>query len=326
MRRRGDPTESATERYRWRICDFPFSICDWVCCNSIANRKSKIANAFTLTEILIVIGLIVLLIAIAVPAFNLISGGKSIQGARNQISAALGRARAEAIGKQRTTGVMFFVDPRSGRTNCAIVADVKATNAGLSPLYIDAWLDIVEDADFLPLPPGVSLQTLCDSTIAANARTSDGYLGYNERGSDPNVVGYPSFQMDVANGTARYGGVILFDSAGRLTSSTYAFRRTDSTGALTRMGSLLKLTTAVDLIPPPTVVGTVVTPLTSQFGFVMYETQLFQSQANFSAEDPKMTGAAYATTEKAEEDWMDANASPVLINRYAGTLVKGPNE
>src|SRR5947207_7305858 len=77
--------------------------------------------AFSLTEILIVIALIVLLLALAIPAFSFITGSRSIDGAANQISAFLGRARAEAIGLQEVRGVMFFVDPTKQRTNLAIV-------------------------------------------------------------------------------------------------------------------------------------------------------------------------------------------------------------
>jgi len=46
---------------------------------------------FTLTEILIVIGLIVLVIALAVPAFNVMTGGRSVDAAMNTLSAVLGR-------------------------------------------------------------------------------------------------------------------------------------------------------------------------------------------------------------------------------------------
>src|SRR5215211_6501972 len=99
-------------------------------------NSSSFRSAFTLTEILIVIGIIVLLIALAVPAFSLITGGKSIEGATNQLSAALGRARAEAIGLQKPTGVMFFIEPRSQR---AMIAIVKQSDAVSSSEVV--WLD-----------------------------------------------------------------------------------------------------------------------------------------------------------------------------------------
>src|SRR5438067_5828587 len=81
-------------------------------------------RGFSLTEILIVIALIVLMLALALPAFNFISGGKSIDGAMNQISAFLSRARTEAVGLQEVRGVMFYIDPK---TNREIMTLVKQT-------------------------------------------------------------------------------------------------------------------------------------------------------------------------------------------------------
>ena len=48
--------------------------------------------AFTMTEILIVIALIVLIMGLAVPAFNLITGTRSVDAAENVVTAMLGRA------------------------------------------------------------------------------------------------------------------------------------------------------------------------------------------------------------------------------------------
>ena len=54
-------------------------------------------GGFTLTELLVVISLIVILIALAVPAFSFITGSRSVDGAQNIVAAMLGRARSEAI-------------------------------------------------------------------------------------------------------------------------------------------------------------------------------------------------------------------------------------
>src|SRR5437879_1693251 len=77
--------------------------------SKIENRKSKI-SAFTLTEILIVIGIIVLLLALAVPTMRVLTGGRSVDAAENQLSAFLGRARGEAIALQQIRGVMLYKD------------------------------------------------------------------------------------------------------------------------------------------------------------------------------------------------------------------------
>src|SRR5438270_11443720 len=92
-----------------------FAICDLRLSRLASTRRGAsahpIRNAVTLTEILIILGIIVLRLALAVPAFNFIIGGRSVEGATNQISAFLSRARVDAIGLQEVRGVMFFLDP-----------------------------------------------------------------------------------------------------------------------------------------------------------------------------------------------------------------------
>jgi type II secretory pathway pseudopilin PulG len=294
----------------------------------MATRRS----AFTLTEILIVIGLIVLLLAIAVPAFNLISGGKSIEGAANQLSAALGRARAQAIGLQKTSGVLFFVDPRNDRRSIAIVQETDAPNPITANPRPDVWLDL-SDADFLPLPAGISAQLVSDCTFTGAPpnllRASDGYIGYNAT----------AHQATSAPTTTevRFGGVILFDANGRLTSKTYGFRcvvGTTGNFQRTALGKLLNPsvaattpTLAFDVIPGPNSMTSLVR---SQFGLVMYQQDAFMNATGGGLNlvgreaDASVSGANYMTIgEKPEEDWLDNNATPLMINRYNGTLVKG---
>src|SRR3954447_12008766 len=77
-------------------------------------------GGFTLTELLVVIGLIVLLVTLAIPAFSIITGGRSIDSAQNQVSAILGRARADAVGLQEERGVFFYQETAGGRITAAI--------------------------------------------------------------------------------------------------------------------------------------------------------------------------------------------------------------
>jgi len=52
------------------------------------------------------------------------------------------------------------------------------------------------------------------------------------------------------------------------------------------------------------------TSLRSQIGMVLFDAETFRNATN---------GFTSAQT----DDWLDANAAPVMINRYNGTLVKG---
>jgi type II secretory pathway pseudopilin PulG len=177
-------------------CQLPVADCQF---ESVRRSRARAtdnrsrASAFTLTEILIVIALIVLIIAIAVPALDLITGGRSIAGAENQISAYLGRARAEAIGIQEYRGVAFFVDPATERMTMAIV---QYTPIATDPS--DA-IDLEPDTEQLPLPPGVGLHLIGDNTGAAL---------------------YPYIEY----------GVIMFDAYGRVVSRDFEIQGTSNLG------------------------------------------------------------------------------------------------
>ena len=58
----------------------------------------------------------------------------------------------------------------------------------------------------------------------------------------------------------------------------------------------------------------------SSFGLVLLDGDAFANNASLG--DPQATGATYGT-ELGEEQWIDENSVPLLINRYNGTLVRG---
>src|SRR5580658_2106774 len=66
---------------------------------------------FTLVEMLVVLGIIVLVIATAIPVFNSLTGNHSLAAAQNQIASMLATARSDAIYNRQVTGVFFFIDP-----------------------------------------------------------------------------------------------------------------------------------------------------------------------------------------------------------------------
>lgn len=279
---------------------------------------SSFRRAFTLNELLIVVGIIVLMLALALPAFNALSGSKSTEGATNQISAFLGQARAEAIGVQEIRGVLFFIDPATDRINMAMVRDSgEATIAGVT------LLDLVSDRDFIALPQGVMAQTVLNAATGA-ARTADGYLGFNNKASTTLLSTSGSLTVNT-----RYGGVILFDSTGKLVSLQYGFRCSGTTGSITgpmtavasllSQGNISNLGngSAKDFAAPGTVY--------SQIGMAIFPREGFGA-ANYTLGDTQtdttIDGGTYATNEKAEETWIDNNAVVQLVNRYNGTLIK----
>ena len=294
------------------------------------------ARGFTLTELLIVIGLIVLVLALAVPAFQAMTGGRSVDAAQNQLSAVLGAARAEAIGLQKVRGVFFYIDPATERVNAALVQETS------SPLEApddppEFYLDLVPDRDPIALPVGVGLQGIDNASIApgtasaGGTRRDDGYVGYNP------LVG---LQPAPPAGGPRYGGVILFDGYGRVINKRYGFLiGREAPGGTVRsiqptlIGALFGYSNGNVDVPeyfvPRQSVGAGNTtennhPPRSQFGFALFDAQPFRT-LGFTDADPQFDPGAggYATPEQDEEKWIDQNGIPVLINRYNGTLVRG---
>ena len=76
---------------------------------------------FTLLELLVVIGIIVLIAAAAMPAFRFITGSRSVDGATNIVNSMVARSRTQAVVDFRTAGVFFYLDPATDRTTMAMV-------------------------------------------------------------------------------------------------------------------------------------------------------------------------------------------------------------
>lgn len=89
-------------------------------------------RGFTLMEVLVVIGIIVIVAALAVPAINVLSGSKSIDGASNVVSSMMNRARSEAIARQVPVGLAIFEDADRERTGLALVAGPQPWQPGVS--------------------------------------------------------------------------------------------------------------------------------------------------------------------------------------------------
>jgi type II secretory pathway pseudopilin PulG len=301
-------------------------------------------RAFTLTELLIVIGIIVLIVGLAVPAFRAMTGGRSVDAAQNQLAAVLGQARAEAIGLQKMRGVLFYLDPATDRVNAVLVEDGgRPEHPPATPEQVpDVFLDAVADRDPVPLPAGVGLNAIDNaavqpgSTTQRGRREDDGYIGYNV---------LPDDAQPLPARPVRIGGVILFDGYGRLVTKRYGFLtgREPLTGSAaqplkpTRVGELFGY--LPDGGQPPewivqrqSVSGRLQSadnkrPPRSQIGFALFDAEpsrnLEHTPGDPQFSDPNAGQYASGSREFQEEDWLDQNAYPVLVNRYNGTLVRG---
>ncbi len=266
----------------------------------------------------------------------------------NIIAAMLNRARTDAVGIQKPYGVAFIYNPNTQQSSMAEVqlASCPAwvsgqsissrgyccitNSSGQTFYYINAGgqttlgvppnpttegdqsplqavygppVDIVPDTDLVPLPAGVGVQTVCNCTpnASGNGRLTDGYLNF---------------------------GVILFDGKGRLANATYGVSRSSNLCAKSGLGSdYPKNVPGIGIYNGYTTtsynfgVG-------SQFGLVVYQRDAFLNQ-NFPIADPAYNyannaqqGQYQGSTQQQEENWLDQNATPLLIDRYTGTLIR----
>jgi len=136
--------------------------------NTTAIKSQERRAAFTLNELLIVMALIVLVLALAIPAFNSITNSRSIEAAENQISAYLTIERSEAIGLQQPRGVILFVDAGSDRVT---IAQVFYLPPAAPPAVPQPIIDLYPGRDEAVLPVGVGLRAVPNGVVPVDMST-----------------------------------------------------------------------------------------------------------------------------------------------------------
>jgi prepilin-type N-terminal cleavage/methylation domain-containing protein len=251
--------------------------------NEFLNRQQRpCRRGFTLTELLVVISIIILVLALAVPIFSVLRGGRSVDAGQNVMSATLQRARSRAIGMQSRRGVFFFDDQVSGRTGMLLVKILDST-----PNVLE-----LDTPDIEPeyLPPGVGAAFLLP----------------------PPKTGAGSGTTDF-----RPTGLIVFDGLGRVeTLTSYSPDYTAPKPPQPVLPPTALYQQYQNNIGPAMQVGaTPGAPEQSQVAFVLYDRRPF---AELGA--PATPGIAFTQPQK---DWLDQNATAIVINRYNGTLIRG---
>lgn len=272
--------------------------------------------AFTLTELVIAIAIFVIVLAMAVPVFRGITGTRSVAAATNTISATLNRVRMEAVGLQQHRGAFFYLDNATGRVGVISLAEVAAP--AVQQGAAEYWFDVPDDAEPVLLPPGVGMQFVTGQLSAADNR----YTGFND------VINMlPTYMPPYVYYTcqSRPGGVIAFDPDGRLSVATpgIVWWR----GAQTNLGRLIFGPYATPTAPGG---SSMFFPV---LGFCLFDADPFLNLAvgtrtdagNSTMRDPYEDDYRnpIGSAETDEQTWLDNNATPFLINRYNGTLIKG---
>lgn len=290
--------------------------------------KANNRQAFTLVEMLVVMGIIVLAIALAVPALKYLTGSKSEQAAQNAVSAMLARARSDAVALQQPQGVLFTIDQANDRVTLYQV--VQAFQQGGI-----TFLDLTPDRDPLVLPPGVRAWTIKDTFVVPPAK--DPFPNYTYLGFNNNTTGTASnaYTAIAVTDKALLGGVILFDAQGNLLVTPYGFRFMDTSvvpNVPTALSGILfsSVTKGITpVLPPgaPTIWPTLgAAPsfaptfyLRSQVGLVLVDRESLQSQqpSTATSKDANTPGA-----DASLDLWLNNNSTLLLVNRYSGTLTR----
>jgi prepilin-type N-terminal cleavage/methylation domain-containing protein len=318
-----------------------------------SSAAPALRTGFTLIEILVVVVIILLMLGMAVPVLHVITGSQSEAGATNMIASMLGRARTDAIGLQKPIGVAFIYNPSTQVQTMAEVefpncpqftygtpvvngSYAQRTSGALSYYWqwngqntstptqpgtaypaslnknVGNWypvggppLEMRVDTDLQPLPAGVAVQTVSNCSYNNGVRATDGYLSI---------------------------GVILFDGKGRLTSLPYGICANSRLAIASGLNAAYPAVSNVGIYNASNQL--VQYGVNSQFGLVVFQRNAFASQG-FPQVDPTYLYptaqlASYYTQQvdgssqtKAQEDnWLDQNSTPLLINRYTGTLIR----
>lgn len=309
---------------------------------------------FTLIELLVVMGIIVLLIALALPAFRFITGSRSVESASNQVAAALSIARAQAIGVQEVRGVAIYRDPENDRSVATLIEVRNApfpawtaattatgdlaysrgqyyTDSGDVYVCTESYVDPAGGGTIAPSSsPGYwtimpSMKTFAGANavgtfveLQSGADFIQLPVGVDARGVG-NEIHYPNPASTSTDPTYRYfnPAIVLFDANGLITTAPYFISREGLLGSpIERVGNFFPaprtgtLPTvyyygAANPVGTPTATATV----TSQIGLVLFDAEIFKNATTVSGVNPQF--------------WLDQNATPLMINRYNGTLVKG---
>jgi prepilin-type N-terminal cleavage/methylation domain-containing protein len=270
-------------------------------------------GGFTLTELLVVIGVIVLMIAMAVPLFNVFRGSHSIEGAQNMVSAMLQRARARAIAMQERRGVFVFED-QSTKKMAMLLVRIDEPGGG-----------VVANANVLELDDNdEEMQLLPQGVGAAFAL-----------GANPGSLGSTQTQT-----TYRPYGLIAFDGMGRImtlenftTEANDAARYpADPTTGKPAGPTKLKFKFGAYIYPANAVSGGpfIGRPVSgsvpqefSHASVLLFDKDVFNEQF---PPDPAADWRKLSTGANSQSSWLDQNATAVVVNRYNGTLMKGRGE
>jgi len=185
----------------------------------VSNRRNTL-SAFTITELLVVISIIVLLIAIAVPAFSSLIYSSERSLAENQLRVGLSAGRDAAIQSEGGDGAAVFFFSPGGRVSiipCVVVGQLYDQNySGGNSTGAIVERDVlvqVSTVEPVQLPRGWSVRAFAPPGSIDSTQNPNGwYESLNGRADDGNWV-FPEtglYSPDGSNGHQRQTFMVRF--------------------------------------------------------------------------------------------------------------------
>jgi prepilin-type N-terminal cleavage/methylation domain-containing protein len=266
-------------------------------------------SAFTLIELIVVISIIVILSAIAVPAIKNLTKSNDTSQAANLVRTMIAQARTIAISQHRVAGVVFFEETaanslpvNAGQTAMQLFVEDYNQRRMLPPDGTDAvdyrvskapnvfpinnqYLVVVSfSSERQYLPAGIKLATLSDDVASTkNINTGD--------------------NTTVNTNLAR---AVLFDASGQLITRgglVTPDSTTGTPGSYPRAYADWRFLNPVDAVGIPNYSKSASSP-----GFFLYNKNDYDAQS--------------FVDDKARGDWLRQHADVIVVNGYTGTVIR----
>jgi type II secretory pathway pseudopilin PulG len=172
--------------------------------------RQHAARPFTLIELIVVMGVMILLAAISIPAYSSLFSGRRTTLAANQVNAAVMDARAHAVSAKVYTALIFLEDTDGCYRRFRMAELYHNSDSDLSPYKWRRWA------------PGSTFVSLPENTLIPDGKgnldtvgsTDSGNESQSGNGSELPTVGLES---DSTNGiSAGNAPAIIFKPNGQL--------------------------------------------------------------------------------------------------------------
>jgi prepilin-type N-terminal cleavage/methylation domain-containing protein len=159
-------------------------------------------KAFTLVELLVVMGVISLLAAAAVTGFNAISKARGVTEASYQIASAVELARSEAVSRHTYVWLGFQPTNNSGSLDLL-----------LGMVYSKDGTANTSTANLMPLTKALTIQSVALASV--NTQIASGFSGVDLSNLGPST---PPFTFSIGNKSFN-GPIITFMPLGEVTTN-----------------------------------------------------------------------------------------------------------